>query len=138
MMEISFKEIKEEILKRAKESNSCTGEYKRAYKSENISELLKVVTDNFNFCCNNKVIDIPLLDNIGADTCAESNLFFNTNANKGYLLVDSATVEASGSATVRAWGSATVRAWGSATVRASGSATVRASGSATVEASGSR
>ncbi|WP_390450900.1 hypothetical protein, partial [Chryseobacterium sp. Alg-005] len=149
----NFKEIKEEILDRAKKAEACNGEYKRAHKAENYNELLKVVTDNFHFCCNNKIIDCELLSKIGTEICNENNLYSNVSVDKGFLLVDSATVEASGSATVeasgsatveawdsatvRAWGSATVEAWGSATVRAWGSATVGAWGSATVEASGS-
>ncbi|RKT01059.1 hypothetical protein [Chryseobacterium defluvii] len=133
----NFKEIKQEILDRAKNVDACNGEYKRAYKAENYEELLKVVTDNFNFCCNNKIIDCELLSRIGESICNENNLFYNVSTDKGFLLADSATVRASGSATVEAWGSATVEAWGSATVRASGSATVEAWGSATVEASGS-
>ena len=131
-----FEEIKEEILKRAKNAGACTGEYKRAYKAENFKELLSVVTDNFSFSCANRIIDIGLLAEIGKDICEQNNLFFNVDSSKGYLLVDNATVRASGNATVEASGNATVRAYDNATVRAWGNATVEAWGNATVEASG--
>jgi len=135
---MNFKDFKTEILIRAKTSNACSSEYSRAESSKNFSELIKVLTDNFTYACNNKIIDAELLEKIGSDICNKNNLFFNCDTNSGYLLAsDSATVEAYDSATVRAYGSATVRAYDSATVRASGSATVEAYDSATVEAYGS-
>ena len=133
----NFDEIKAEILLRAKKTKACDKEFKRAENAESYSELIRVITDNFYFSCFNKIIDVPMLENIGKDICNENNLFFNVSTDKGYLIVDSATVRAWGSATVEVYGSATVDASDSATVRASGSATVRAWDSATVEASGS-
>ena len=133
----NFDEIKAEILLRAKKTKACDKEFKRAENAESYSELIRVITDNFYFSCFNKIIDVPMLENIGKDICNENNLFFNVSTDKGYLIVDSATVRAWGSATVEVYGSATVDASDSATVRASGSATVRAWGSATVRASGS-
>jgi len=138
----NFQEIKNKIICSAKESNACKTEFNRALNSKDIQELLKVVKDNFNYCCNNKIITKDLLEEIGKEVCEENDLFLNVSTNKGYLFADSATVRAWGSATVRAsdsatveaWDSATVEAWGSATVEAWGSATVRASDSATVEA----
>jgi len=135
---MNFKDFKTEILSRAKTSNACNCEYSRAESSKNFAELIKVLTDNFAYACNNKIIDAELLEKIGSEICNKNNLFFNCDTNTGYLLAyGSATVRAYGSATVRAYGSATVEAYGSATVRAYGSATVRAYGSATVEASDS-
>ena len=132
---MNFKEFKAEILSRAKMSNACSGEYERAENSNNFAQLIKVLTDNFAYACDNKIIDVELLEKVGAEICNANNLFFNCNTSIGYLLAsDSATVEACGSATVRACGSATVRAYDSATVKAYDSATVRACGSATVRA----
>src|SRR6476620_9416473 len=133
----NFQEIKNKIICSAKESNACKTEFNRALNSKDIQELLKVVKDNFNYCCNNKIITKDLLEEIGKEVCEENDLFLNVSTNKGYLFADSATVEAWGSATVEAWGSATVRAWDSATVEAWDSATVEAWGSATVRAWGS-
>jgi hypothetical protein len=135
---MTFKKAKSEILKRAKDVGACSDEYERAERSKNFAELLKVVTDNFSYYCDNKIIDAQLLESIGKDVCEKNDLFCNVNTNRGFLLASgSATVWASGSATVRVYGLATVRASGSATVRAYGSATVRAYDSATVRVYGS-
>jgi len=130
-MKMNFKEFKTEILKRAKASGACSGEYSRAENANDFKDLIKVLTDNFNYACQNKTINIELLEKVGAKICNENDLFFNCDTSTGYLLAsDSATVRASGSATVEAFDSATVEAFDSATVRASDSATVRASNSA--------
>jgi len=122
-MKMNFKEFKTEILKRAKASGACSGEYSRAENANDFKDLIKVLTDNFNYACQNKTINIELLEKVGAKICNENDLFFNCDTSTGYLLAsDSATVRASGSATVEASGSATVRASDSATVRASNSA----------------
>jgi len=134
---MNFQEFKTEILKRAKKQDACTDEYKKAYKSESFAELFKAISDNFHWCCRKGVIDVPLLNQVGLEICHENNFWVNESSNKGFMIADSAKVEAWGSATVEAWDSATVRAWGSATVRAWGSAKVEAWGSATVEASDS-
>ena len=136
-METNFETIKTEILRRAKVAGACTGEYRRAYKSETLQELCNVVKDNFNWAVRNKVITSDLLMQFREDF-AKNEIYVNVSVNKGFLLAyDSATVEAYDSATVRAYGSATVEAYDSATVEAYGSATVRAYGSATVRAYGS-
>ncbi len=112
---MNFKEFKTEILKRAKASGACSGEYSRAENANDFKDLIKVLTDNFNYACQNKTINIELLEKVGAKICNENDLFFNCDTSTGYLLAsDSATVRASGSATVEAFGSATVRAFGSA------------------------
>jgi hypothetical protein len=142
---MEFKEFKNEILRRAKEANACTEQYRRAYKSNDFSELMRVIKDNFNFAVRCKVIDAPLIETC-KDEFNENKIYCNVDVSEGFLLASgsatvkasgSATVEASGSATVKAWDSATVKAWDSATVEASGSATVKAWDSATVKASGS-
>lgn len=124
-----FKELKAEILRRAKESHARRGQYLRAYASESVAELLTVVKDNFDWAYLHKVIDVQLIEKY-REVFAVNDIRANVDARSGYLLCD-------GSATVRASGNATVRAWGSATVEASGSATVRAYDSATVQACGS-
>ncbi|WP_221405443.1 hypothetical protein, partial [Dysgonomonas mossii] len=135
-METNFKELKEEIIKRAKAADACTSEYKRAYKSESFEELLQVIKDNFDFAVRRKVIDIELIK-LYENEFNNNKIYGNIDISEGYLLVDNATVRAWGNATVRAWGNATVEAWGNATVEASGNATVEASGNATVRASDS-
>ncbi len=134
---MNFKEFKTEMVSRCKSKSACTTEFKRVLDSENYKELITVLTDNFSWSCNNKIIDIELLEKVGNKTLNKYDLAINVTVIKGFLLVDSATVEAWGSATVEARGSATVKARGSATVKAWDNATVEARGSATVEARGS-
>ena len=131
---MNFKEFKTEMVSRCKSKSACTTEFKRVLDSENYKELITVLTDNFSWSCNNKIIDIELLEKVGNKTLNKYDLAINVTVIKGFLLVDSATVEARGSATVEARGSATVEAGGNATVKAWGSATVKAWDNATVEA----
>ena len=131
---MNFKEFKTEMVSRCKSKSACTTEFKRVLDSENYKELITVLTDNFSWSCNNKIIDIELLEKVGNKTLNKYDLAINVTVIKGFLLVDNATVEAWGSATVEARGSATVEAGGNATVKAWGSATVKAWDNATVEA----
>jgi hypothetical protein len=133
---MEFIELKTEILKRAKEADACTEQYKRAYQSTDFRELMQVIKDNFDFAASNKIIDPSLIE-----ACKEqfnaNQIYCNVDVTEGFLLAcGNATVEAWGNATVRAWGNATVRAFGNATVLAWGNATVKACGNATVEAWG--
>ena len=115
---MNFKEFKTEMVSRCKSKSACTTEFKRVLDSENYKELITVLTDNFSWSCNNKIIDIELLEKVGNKTLNKYDLAINVTVIKGFLLVDNATVEAWGSATVEARDSATVEAGGNATVKA--------------------
>ena len=128
-----FSELKEEILRRAKEASACREQYGRAYKAESMSELCAVLKDNFWWAIHNSVLDIPLLEKY-RDGFAQHDIFVNVSVERGFLLCGNATVKAWGNATVEACDNATVEACGNATVRACGNATVEACGNATVEA----
>ena len=129
-----FEELKKIILERARNASACREQYGRAYRAENLEELMQVVRDNFWWACHNRVIDGDIVDAY-RDEFATGKIWHNENITEGFLIASgSATVEASGSATVEASGSATVIASGSATVKAYGSATVKAYDSATVKA----
>ena len=130
-----FSELKEEILRRAKEASACREQYGRAYKAESMSELCAVLKDNFRWAIHNSVLDIPLLEKY-RDGFAQHDIFVNVSVERGFLLCDNATVKACGNATVEAWGNATVEAYDNATVKTYGNATVKAYGNATVEAWG--
>ena len=82
---MNFKEFKTEILKRAKASGACSGEYSRAENANDFKDLIKVLTDNFNYACQNKTINIELLEKVGAKICNENDLFFNCDTSTGYL-----------------------------------------------------
>ena len=121
---MEFNDFKNEILRRAKEASACSGEYRRAYQSNDYSELMQVIKDNFDFAVRCKVIDPSLIETY-KDQFTANQIYCNVDVTAGFLLASgNATVEASGNATVRAWGDATVRAWGNATVEASGNAYV--------------
>ena len=129
-----LEELKKILLERAHAAGASREQYVRAYKAENLADLMAVVRDNFYWVVNTSVIDCELIDTYKAEF-NEGRIWHNEDVSEGCLLASgSATVRASGSATVEAYDSATVRASGSATVRAYGSATVEAYGSATVEA----
>ena len=131
-----FDFFKAEILKRAKDANACAEQYKRAYASVSFAELFTVIKDNFNYACNNKIVDFELLTTV-KDEARESEIFVNESTKIGYLFAwGNATVKAGGNATVKAGGNATVEAWDNATVEAGGNATVEAWGNATVKAGG--
>lgn len=102
---MNFQTFKSEILKRAKAVDACESQFQRTEKSENFSKLLRVITDNFHYCCNNSIIDCALLAQLDIELLDEAKLFVNQDTNEGFLIADSATV--------RAWGLATVEAWDS-------------------------
>ncbi len=137
-----FEELKKIILERARNASACREQYGRAYRAENLEELMQVVRDNFWWACHNRVIDGDIVDAY-RDEFATGKIWHNENITEGFLIAsgsasviasDSATVIASDSATVKAYDNATVKAYDNATVEAYGNATVKAYDSATVEA----
>ena len=60
----NFENFKQEVIKRCKEQSACETEFKRVLKSKTFEELIKVITDNFNWSCNNKIIDIYINNNV--------------------------------------------------------------------------
>ncbi|MDR1119433.1 MAG: hypothetical protein LBM08_00770 [Dysgonamonadaceae bacterium] len=129
-----FNEFKNEILRRAKEANACTDEYRRACQSKNFRELMRVIKDNFTFAVSYEVIDASL---IAANKYRfnTNQIYCNVNVNHGFLLVcGNATVEVRGNGTVRAYNNTVVGACDNGTVRAYDRANVKMWGNATVEA----
>lgn len=59
---MEFQKFKNEILRRAKAAHACSGQYGRAYKSENFAEIITVIKDNFDFAVDKKVIDGELIE----------------------------------------------------------------------------
>ncbi len=136
-----FDEIKQEILRRAKEAQACKGEYGRAYSAGDsagdMAELMRVVKDNFAWCCNNKVLTADLFERYNEELAAH-DIFCNVNVESGYLLAcGSSKVTACGSSKVTAWDSSEVTACGSSEVTAWDSSEVTACGSSKVTACGS-
>lgn len=113
-----FEEIKNEILERARKARACSGQYKRAYQSENIETLCDVIKDNFWWCCRNDVLDGELIDNY-REIFSENKIYHNVSVKNGFLLVDgNSTVKAYGNSTVEAYDRSTVEAYDNSTVEA--------------------
>ena len=119
-----FSELKEEILRRAKEASACKEQYGRAYKAESMSELCAVLKDNFWWAIHNSVLDIPLLKKY-REGFAEHDIFVNVSVEKGFLLCDNATVEAWDNATVEASDNAYVSSYAIVKCKLSGNAIYR-------------
>jgi hypothetical protein len=137
---MEFKDLKEELLRRAKEAGACKGGYLQGLNAESKGDLLEAVAGNFIWVLKHGVADAGFLEeNFTPEELAEHGIYTKGQARvEGLTFVcGSATVKAYGSATVKAYGSATVEAYDSATVKAYDSATVEAFGSATVKAYGS-
>lgn len=129
-----FEEIKNEILERARKARACSGQYKRAYQSENIETLCDVIKDNFWWCCRNDVLDGELIDNYG-EIFSENKIYHNVSVKNGFLLVSgNSTVKAYGNSTVEAYDRSTVEAYNNSTVKAYGNSTVNAYDRSTAEA----
>ena len=129
-----FEEIKNEILERARKARACSGQYKRAYQSENIETLCDVIKDNFWWCCRNDVLDGELIDNYG-EIFSENKIYHNVSVKNGFLLVSgNSTVKAYGNSTVEAYDRSTVEAYDRSTVEVYNNSTVKAYGNSTVNA----
>ena len=113
---MKFQEIKSEILKRAKSVDACQSEYDRAEKAKTTLELLKVVTDNFIYCCDKKIIDVELLEKISIETCNKANLYVNQDCKDGYLFCyGNSTAECYGNSTAWCFGNSTARCFDNST-----------------------
>ena len=134
----TFEDVKEELLQRAREAGACQKGYKMGLEANSKQELLKAITENWQWVLYiKKIVDAKYLEeNFTQDELNEAGIYTcgTHEIRTVSFAYDSATVKACGSATVEACGSATVEAYDSATVKAYGSATVEAYDSATVEA----
>lgn len=130
-----FEELKQELLKRAKDADACKEQYARAYNAETLAQLMEVCRDNFSWACNNAVLDVYIITQYH-DEFASGNIYANENVINGYLLCSNVSVSAWGCAIVEAYDNAIVEAYGSTTVRTHGNASVEAWSCAIVEANG--
>ena len=144
----TFEEIKEDLLRRAREARACADGYRMGLEAENKADLLKAITENWCWVLvSAKIIDAEYLkDNFTEEELNEAGIYVSGIHETSTIAFacgratvkayDRATVEAYGRATVEAYGRATVEAYGRATVKAYDRATVEAYGRATVEAYG--
>ena len=136
----TFEEVKEELLRRAKEAGACTEGYKMGLEANSKADLLEAITKNWWWVLQlARIVDARYLEeNFTQNELNDAGIYTRGTHEviADSFACGSATVEAYGSATVEAYDSATVEAYGSATVEAYGSATVKAYDSATVKAYG--
>ena len=112
----NFTEIKEEILRRAKNAEACVEQYKRALVSQTLQELAHVIKDNFTWCCNRKVLDVEIIEKYKTEF-ASVEIYANESISTGYVVIDGEVEMLSGSAVAYMWGNSTVtNMWGNSTV----------------------
>ena len=88
-----FEELKKEILIRAHKAKACREQYGRAYGAETLDALMEVVRDNFNWCCNNDVLDGDIIDRYKAEFNAGKIWHNETRVTDGMLLLDNSRAE---------------------------------------------
>ena len=134
----TFEQTKAEILLRAKNAGACQTGYKAGLEAQNAQELLKVITDNFYWAHNNRVIDAGFLaDNFSKEELYNAGIVLSgkIKTTEGRLYAcDNASVEARDNASVEACDNASVEAYGHASVEACDNASVEARDNASVVA----
>ena len=121
----NFEELKEKILTAAKAERACNEEYKKAYSSENMSDLCDVIKRNFNWCCDHGVLTPELIENYKS-YFSENGIYHNENVRNAYLLASgSSTVESYDSSMVEAFDNSKVISFDNSTVRAFASSNVK-------------
>lgn len=128
-----FEELKQELLKRAKNAGACKEQYARAYKAGTLAQLMKVCGDNFQWACDNEVLNVDIITQYH-DEFAVGLIYANEDVTQGYLLCGNASVKAYGNASVVACDKASVEAYCDASVEAYDNASVKAYDNASVKA----
>ena len=100
--QLEFKELKQDILDRAKKCSACEPEYKRAYRAETKSELLQVIVDNIIWAYKEKMLDTQYMIENFSDLFEEFGIY----ATGQHEFKDkSVTLLGSSSATIKTLGS---------------------------------
>ena len=111
----TFEEVKEELLRRAKEAGACTDGYRMGLEAKSKQELLKAITANWWWVLYSvKIVDAKYLEeNFTQDELNEAGIYTcGTHETRTVSFAcGSATVEAYGSATVEAWKPTAVQRW---------------------------
>ena len=88
-----FEELKKEILIRAHKAEACREQYGRAYGAETLDALMEVVRDNFNWCCDNDVLDGDIIDRYKAEFNAGKIWHNEARVTDGMLLLENSSAE---------------------------------------------
>ena len=118
----TFEEVKEDLLRKAKEVGACADGCRMGLEAENKADLLKTITENWCWVLvSAKIIDAEYLkDNFTEEELNEAGIYVSG-------IHETSTIAfACGRATVKAYDRATVEACGRATVKAYDRATVKA------------
>ena len=86
-----FEELKKEILIRAHKAEACREQYGRAYGAETLDALMEVVRDNFNWCCDNDVLDGDIIDRYKAEFNAGKIWHNEARVTDGMLLLENSS-----------------------------------------------
>jgi len=123
---MEFKIVKNKILQIAKENNACSDQRILAEQSENYKDLLKVVTNNINFCYSAGIFSKEILEMMPNEELINANIYFNKKniiQNEGNAYYFNSTSEHYGSSTSKHYGSSTSEHYGSSTSEHYGSST---------------
>ena len=103
----TFEEVKEELLRKAKEAGACADGYRMGLEAENKADLLKAITKNLWWVLvSTKIIDAEYLkENFTEEELNETVIYINGihKTDTVAFALGSATVEACGIATVEAY-----------------------------------
>ena len=137
-METKFKIFKEEIIKRCKKHSACKPEFKRVLESENFEQITKVLTDNFNWSCNNGILDAELIEPLN-EVLLPFNLCANISegTNVFIILSGSSSAELSGSSSAKLFDSSSAELFDSSSAELFGSSSAELSGSSSAKLFGS-
>ncbi len=138
---MNFDELKQKVLKRAKEKGACSGGYKAALKSKTASALLEVIKENIGWVVSiNMMTPDEIREWFGEKLCTAHDIYFSGN----HILMDrqsihfgSSTSEHYGSSTSKHYDSSTSKHYDSSTSEHYGSSTSEHFGSSTSEHYGS-
>ena len=108
---MNFDELKQKVLKRAKEKGACSGGYKAALKSKTASALLEVIKENIGWVVSiNMMTPDEIREWFGEKLCTAHDIYFSGN----HILMDRQSIHF-GSSTSEHYGSSTSKHYGSST-----------------------
>ena len=132
---MQFIDFKNYVVTTAKKAGASCGEYRKALQADNWNDFLQVVKDNANWCYQNNVITVDVLEKYVPDEILLENGIYvkksNIEQREGFALYYSSTSEHYGSSTSKHYGSSTSKHYDSSTSKHYDSSTSKHYGSST-------
>ena len=126
----TFKDFKENILRRAEKKGACKDQIKLAQKCRNRYQFLKIIINNIVWCYTNNVITIEDLQFYTKKELQNHNIYINYKGRiKNKCHVFNSSVEAWDNSSVIASGNSSVVAFNDSSVIASGNSYIFANNS---------